>query len=244
MSPLRRTIASLLAVVVVGLVTALWAAEPRPPDEDGIRPGPSNAKPGRAADQQRSDRRSDRPDQMRRPRHPERQKMLRHDRPPIRPEQVHQIMEMLSQVHPELAERIRRRMGPDTPLTGTRAMRFIKAQWPRIGPRMVKLWQLKQSDPVLYELTVSDIRTDREIRRLAMQIRAAEMPEDEEVDQFKQAIAKHFQIRQRKLERELEQLEKRIAQVKTRLKGRLQRREEFEQQRFNQLLGRAVESEW
>lgn len=141
--------------------------------------------------------------------------------PPLTAEQREQALEVLRDVNPDLAERITQAL-QDNP---ERARRVIQ----RFGPRLLELAELRKSDPVLYQLKVTDQRYNFETFKLVRQIHEARIENDDTrverlTDRLREHLLKHFDVRMKLREHELAMLEKRIRELREELKDRHERK--------------------
>ncbi len=154
--------------------------------------------------------------------------------PRLTPEQIEQRLEILEQLHPELAERLRRQIQehPD------RVRTMMEHHWPRIRHYM----ELKKSDPEMFELRTEDLRLARRSVELAQQFTEAQMQGKEQeaeelLETLRDNLEEHFEVRQESRERELEKLERRLEEMREKIEQRREAREELIEQQMERLTG-------
>ena len=99
---------------------------------------------------------------------------------------------------------------------------------------------MKQADPEMYELLVSDDELDRQAVELADQVRRAK-PEDREKlkTELIAVVGKHFEVRQQRRELQLKRMEEEIQRLKGAIKTRNDARDEIVNKRLTELTGDA-----
>ena len=168
--------------------------------------------------------------------------LRRHDRdqrPSLSPEQIRARLSIVEQVDPQIARQIRRVLDEAPQRAGHMWDRLRQAM-----PHIERLEHLQKHDPVAFELNVTDLRLQRRSRKLAMRIRHAGSAEQTSEEELRQLIAKHFDIRQRKMEHKLETLEEQIQTLRERVDARRSRQAEIEKHRFKELIGADSELIW
>lgn len=155
-------------------------------------------------------------------------------------EQIAERLEVLQQINPEVAERIQRHMDKRGGMNPERIRMMLGEQFQRID----RLLHLKRDDPDAFELAIDDLKLDRKTQELAEELRRAGGDIGDHRDQLRALIGRHFDVRQRKYEHELNRLEKRIAQLRRQLKTRRNHREALEQSRFDELVSTTEHPEW
>lgn len=159
----------------------------------------------------------------------------------IGPEQIDAALDVLDEVDPELAARVRqyRQQEPEAVLMRLR---------PHL-PGLMRLVHLKQSDPEHYALRVADTRLERQTLDLSRQHREAAQRGDEAAaaelrESLRQALAEHFDVRQRLREKMLADLKKRVEQMQQQIQQRQSARQELIEQRLGELTGQAAGPRW
>ncbi len=157
------------------------------------------------------------------------------------PEQIDAALDVLDEVDPDLAARVRqyREQEPEAVLARLR---------PHL-PGLMRLVYLKQSDPEHYALRVADTRLERQALDLSRQYREATergdaAAGDELRESLRQAVAEHFDVRQQLREKILADLRKRVEQMQQRIEERQAARQELIDQRLDELTGHAAGPRW
>lgn len=157
-------------------------------------------------------------------------------------EQIQERLEILQEIHPELAERMEN-LRDENPERVSRALNE-QAFW------LGRFVELKRTDPVLYELTVENVKLDRASRDLARRYRRAhEAGDDNQVRAIRGEMAavleQHFDVRQKMRQHELQVIEQRLQTMRKSLAERLESRDQLIAQRLEQLTGESRERiEW
>lgn len=148
-------------------------------------------------------------------------------RPPreLTAEQREQALAVLRDVNPHVAERMEAALKSDDSKRAERALA-------RMSGRLLEMHEMKQRDPEAYKLRVADNRAKIETIRLAGQLRRAEAEgkADEAAaleTQLREHLEKHFEIRQRLREKELQLLEQRIERMREELKEHRAKKQEL-----------------
>ena len=87
------------------------------------------------------------------------------DRPPLTEEQITEAIEVLSELRPRMAERLREIQETDP----ARVAEVVERQYPRV--RM--FLELKKREPELYKLRIRDLKLESKSNKLAKKLRAA-----------------------------------------------------------------------
>ncbi len=167
-----------------------------------------------------------------------------HDGPPgprLSEEEFKERLELLRELHPDLAERLEQLKDRNPQRVGA----MIREHFPRLG----EMLELRRRDPELFELRVKDIRANRKTLELAERYRQARRAGDQAQsqslrDELQAAIREHFEVRQAQRERELAMLEERLEELRQRIKERTAQREELIQKRISELSEKARDAEW
>ncbi len=232
------------------------AALAQPGSEDGLPPGPPpmDRAPGPPPREDARDRDGDRSgDRFMRGRDRPLLERLRRDRDdspdsrggpfrkPLTEEEVEQVLAILQELHPEMAERLTeaRKYSPE------RVQRLLKM----MGPRINELRRLKEHDPEMFELKKQDIVLGRETRELAAELREARQRGDEKAVQqstarMRELVRKHFDVRQQMKVHELEAIERRLEMLREQLKERAAQREQVIESRVEELTGQTDTPPW
>jgi hypothetical protein len=152
-------------------------------------------------------------------------------------EQIEQVLEVLEDYRPEMAEQITdmRQRDPQ------RAEQLIRRAMMFVRPMMY----MKQSDPEGYELHIRDAKLDRESHELSRRVREAQGRDADAMRaELRAVVAEHFDVRQQINERKLAALERRIAELRQQISARAEAREELVDQRFGELVGASDQPEW
>ena len=151
-----------------------------------------------------------------------------------------QAMQVLKDINPELAERLEK--SQDNPQRS-------HAMLQRYLPRIQKLMRLKKSDPKAYKLTIEDTKIELECQKLSHQFKEARKNDEQDRmteihGKVAELVEKHFDVRQKLREMELEKLELRLAQARKQLEKRAGNRKELIQTRVTDLTGKQREPMW
>ncbi|MAE65292.1 MAG: hypothetical protein CMJ18_13555 [Phycisphaeraceae bacterium] len=146
--------------------------------------------------------------------------------------EISERLEILRMIHPEWAERAERvqRSHPQ------RLQQMMRRRMPRIE----RLIELRKNDSDAFDLEVGNIRLERESRELGEKLRRA--GDDPGADAIRKAlrdaVTRHFEIRQKLKERRLAHLEKEIAALREGLEQRRKDRDRMIEQRLQNLTGK------
>jgi hypothetical protein len=157
------------------------------------------------------------------------------------PEQIDAALEVLDEVDPELAARVRqyREQEPEAVLMRLR---------PHL-PGLMRLVYLKRSDPEHYALRLADTRLERQALDLSRQHHEAAQRGDatagaELRETLRQVVAEHFDVRQQLREKIVADLRQRVEQMQQRIEERQAARPELIEQRLGELTGQAAGPRW
>lgn len=159
-------------------------------------------------------------------------------------EEVREAMEVLREYSPELAERIARWQEEDT--ENLRVLIGKRLPWVR------RLIYMKRNDPQRYELSLQDLKLQRETQELARRFRDADDSEREELGkQLRQRLAAQFEVRQKVrtleiggLEKQIEALEKRIDEMKKQIDERSKSSQKLIDSRYEELTSQNKSMKW
>jgi Spy/CpxP family protein refolding chaperone len=229
----RMTMLTVMMAMMLGTgAAALAQADDAPPPRDGqSREGRAPRGEWRSGDWRRGD--SDRAHGGMRP-------GSHGDQDPgynLTDEQIEQILEVVEDYRPEMAEQISEMRERDP----QRAEQLLRRAMMFVRPMV----QMKQVDPEGYELHLRDAKLDRESRELARRVRAADGREADDLRaQLREVVAQHFDVRQRIRERKLAALEKQIDELRTQIETRAESRDQLVDQRYGELTGQSQRPEW
>ncbi|MBI1336625.1 MAG: hypothetical protein GC164_06655 [Phycisphaera sp.] len=151
---------------------------------------------------------------------------------PVTPQQLNQRLEVLREIHPQLAKQLEalREKNPE------RVAQMLRQHWPRLQ----EIVDTRESDPEFFNLRVSDIRLTRERMDLIGQFRKATRSSNITTlnvlrDQLLANIQEHFEVRQEMRRKELEQLESRVTELKQKLDDREKQRDQIINDYFNSI---------
>lgn len=155
--------------------------------------------------------------------------------PPLTPEQIATVLQILREHHPALAQRLEEALEKHP----ERAQRILAEQWPRLG----RLLDLKQRDPQTYEMTLAEIKLMGQARDLVVDWRAAmKNKEIAQADQIRQQLiglmGQMFDIAQQMRLREADRLEEKAKELRQQVQERQNERDDLIQQRLEQFLKR------
>ncbi|MEM7627052.1 MAG: hypothetical protein AAF333_15760 [Planctomycetota bacterium] len=187
------------------------------------------------------------PDDERTPRHPERNRERGVDRDlhepggerpgrrqPMTADEIESARRIIAQLYPELAERMDT-LYEENP---EKLRRTIETRFPRVR----FLVKLKERDPAMFDLRLSDIRLGRETLALARQVKKAHVDDDK--DKYKMLyaeleakLAEHFDVKQQVRQAELDFFRQRVEQLEDELEDRDDDRDDLIEQRLNELVG-------
>jgi len=152
-------------------------------------------------------------------------------------EQIEQVLEVLEDYRPEMAEQIREMRERDP----QRAEQLLRRALMFVRPMV----QMQQTDPEGYELHLRDAKLDRESQEIARRLRAADGREADKLHgQLRDVLAAHFDVRQQIRERKLAELERQIEQLRTQIETRAESRDRLVEQRYSELTGQSQRPEW
>lgn len=170
---------------------------------------------------------------------------------PLSPRDRAQMMEtfqkrmaIIEELDPAMAERIKNRLEHAGRGNSDHVAQKLDDHWQQINPRIRQLPELQQRDPEAYEISMNDLRLDRQSQELVKRIRGNRDATDQDRIRLKEMISEHFDVRQRKYDREVERLEARLSQLRQRIQARQERRSEIEDKRFTELVGASDDSNW
>lgn len=157
----------------------------------------------------------------------------------LTPEELSEVVAVMKEYDPDVAMRLEevRKANPE------RVRQMIA---PHL-PGLMRLIWLRRSNPELYQLRIQDFRINRESETLGRQLRdvgADPAKTDPLRTQLRAKLIDQFELRQKIRERELEQLEKRIAELRGEIRSRKAARDALIGQRIDQLTGKSVKVEW
>ncbi len=152
-------------------------------------------------------------------------------------ERFEEVMRIVEDIDAELAEEIRAAHQQDATTT-----------WQMLRPHMRTVQRMKlvrSHDVEGYEMRIRDIRLARRAGDLADRIIEARQERDSERESrieadLRDVLAEHFDLRQQIRRREVEQIEKRIEQLKEGIENRQDQREQIIERKIEQLLGRGA----
>lgn len=153
---------------------------------------------------------------------------------PMTEEAIEHVLEIAAEIDPELAERLQALCASD-PEGFDRIIR-------RQGRRLGALVEMRESDPALFEVKVSELKIDAEIRELAETIRAARAEhagEDvmaAEMEGLRGLMRARIALGMRAQHLYIERLEQHLATMRTRLDGMADRFNELVEERLERLL--------
>jgi len=214
---MKHTIAIAVALMLgMTLLPAAWAEpepQPAPVAEDDVMPPREHRDHDR--DRAAHDRRDDPDGDDDRGRRFER---LR----PLTDQEADEALAIIDQLQPDAAQRLRALRAEDPP----RFSRELRFRFPYLG----YLARLKRSDPQMFELRIADMKLAGRSMRLARAWREADEAGEAEKAQtlrteLEEAVAEHFELRQKIRAAELEKLEQRLEAMREELEQRKQQRE-------------------
>lgn len=172
----------------------------------------------------------------------------RHGGPPehrgrLTDEQAEAALEVLGELYPDTGERMWRNWEENP----NEVRRMLERRFPRVR----YLVALRERNPEMYELRISDLQLTRQTQQLGKELRHArkqEDPDDDAIeeleDELEEAVEEHFEVRQELREMELEALHDRIEQMEDQLKDRSRDRRELIEQRLLELAGGEHGTSW
>lgn len=149
-------------------------------------------------------------------------------------EQREVALELLDALRPEQARWLRA-AGPES---GPEAARLVH----RVLPRLRLMVHMREHDPQMYELRLTDLRLERQADDLASSYRMAVRQDDrgarrDAEDALEVVLERQFELRQELRELELQRLESRLEQLREQLNEREDQRDELIESRLTELLG-------
>lgn len=158
---------------------------------------------------------------------------------PLSARQIGQIMNFLKTTEPDVYDKaeILRRSDP-------RQFQTLIAE---AAPNFARLEQLRRTDPKLLHLTIMDLADTHESFRLAGELRQPGLPPSAAQllrARLKQVVTAQFDLRQKIRLHELNQLVKKINELKAQLKHRETQRRDIINRRVAQLIGKPPSVNW
>jgi|GEM_PF-6275780 len=152
-------------------------------------------------------------------------------------EEVQEAMEILREYNPELAERIAR--WQEEGRENLHALIGGRLPWVR------RLIYMKRNDPERYELSLQDLKLQRESQELAKRIHEADESERAALStQLRQRLTAQFEVRQKVRQLEIRALEKRIEEMKKQLDERSKSSQQLIDDRHEELTNRRKHIKW
>jgi len=158
---------------------------------------------------------------------------------PLTAAQIDQIMSFLKAVQPDTYHKAMelKRSDPNK----------FPALINKAAPSFIQLEELQQSDPVLFKLTLQDLVYTHRSFQLANQLRQPGLnPQDQQNlrEELTHVITEQFDLRQQIRQHELDQLTKKINDLKAQLDAREKERQTIIQNRVNDLIGNPPSADW
>jgi len=152
---------------------------------------------------------------------------------PLSDEDAEEALSIIAELKPEAAERLRALRAEDP----RRFAGELRGRFPRLG----YLLRLKQADPAMYELRVSDMKLAGQSMRLAQAWRTADAAgEADKADDLREQLAAvaadHFAVRQEIRAAELRKLEERLEALRDELEQRQADRDTIIEDHIERLL--------
>ena len=149
-------------------------------------------------------------------------------------EQQARLFTILKEVNPQLIEKIKtwQEVNPE------RSSRMLA----RMYGRMQDMIELKSADPVMYELKVLDIKLDARSRAMAMAYRRT--PTEDGKIELLGVLSKHFEVRQKVREHELQRLKSKIGQLESQLEERAHNREKLINKQLDDITRKPGSRKW
>ncbi len=155
-------------------------------------------------------------------------------------EQIEAALDVLDEVDPDVAQRMRE-FREQRPMMAAARLR------PHL-PELMRLANLRQTDPEHYALRIADMRLERETHELARRCHEAQQRQDPQADamleQLRQTVTAHFDVRQQLREKLLARLEARIQTLRQQIGERQEARQSLIDSRLEQLTGSTDEPTW
>ncbi len=157
----------------------------------------------------------------------------------LSPQQINQIMDFMNATEPDVYKKaeILRRSDP------RQFARLIT----EAAPNFARLEHLRKTDPKLLHLTLQDLADTHESFKLAGELRQPGLPPSAMQllrARLQQVVTAQFDLRQQIRLHELNELVKKINELKAQLKHRETRRMEIIQRRMAQLIGKPPSVNW
>lgn len=157
----------------------------------------------------------------------------------LSPQQINQIMDFLKATEPDVYKKaeILRRSDPQ------QFARLIT----EAAPNFARLEHLRKTDPKLLHLTLQDLADTHESFKLAGELRQPGLPPSAMQllrTRLRQVVTAQFDLRQQIRLHELNELVKKINELKAQLKHRKTQRQEIIQRRMAQLIGKPPSVNW
>ncbi len=140
-----------------------------------------------------------------------------HHNRPLTQEQINDVLAVLKTQDPQLAARVQAALKAHP----EKLRELLAPHWPRLQ----RLAELKRSDPTLFNLTMEEIRLNRQtwpvLRNLQQAIRQQDAPRQTELHrQLHELVAQQFDVRQKIRRRELDNMAKRLALLRKEIEAR------------------------
>jgi plasmid stabilization system protein ParE len=158
--------------------------------------------------------------------------------PALSEEQADKAMRWLKENDPDRAEKLAR-LREERPEMHAHVLR---ESW----EQMNHLSRLKEHDPAEYERMMKQQKLERAAGALAEKIRRSEAEEEREklTAQLREHLASLFDMRETGREREVKEMERRLADLRKVLAERQSRKAEIIERRVGQMIGRGDALEW
>lgn len=168
-------------------------------------------------------------------------KQARMRRQNITDQEIKDILAVLRDLNPTMAERLHRALMQNR----EQARRMLAMARDRVK----EMVEARRNDPELYKLRVQDFRLTQRTRMVARRARQADLDGNQRdarrlIVELKNIIREHFDVRQTMREHELHRLELRLDAMRKQLQQRAESREQLIQKRIDEVLGDGEQPQW
>lgn len=214
-----------LIVLLVASACLLAVGQGPPPDQPGDRPPP----PREARDGEG-------------PREDDKRPHGRwgHDEP-MDAQQIREALEVLKKIDPDKAERLQKAINENP----EQVRDVLQKNFPYLGRFMA--W--RRYDPEGFDLRIEDLALSRQTHECAKRLRTALDAGDDELAaleqiQLHELVTEHFDIRQQIRQHDLAKLQEKIAELLEQLEERANNRDDFIEDRVEELINGDQEDRW
>ena len=157
---------------------------------------------------------------------------------PMTEQDVQELLEVLEDHRPELADRVRE--------IGEKDPQRVREMLGRQGYRLRRLVMMKRYHPEVYELKTEDSQLWRRSDDLARRFRAVQDQDAQDAlrGELQEVVVRHFEVRQKLREARLAKMRERLDQLQARVQARAEARQELIGERMADLTGDMDHAQW